>query len=107
MKISLTDSETSAPIPSPAHVQKVDRVYGRLSRVPGIKVTVYLPPNLVGLKMSWVTVAIAVAALDSALLRILQGVFVHRVAIGDAHRAAGFAPRRSVCMGALALEFPP
>jgi hypothetical protein len=27
-------------------------IWGRLSRVPGIKVTVYLPPNLVGLKMS-------------------------------------------------------
>lgn len=27
--------------------------------IPGIKVTVYLPPNLVGLKMSWVTVAMA------------------------------------------------
>lgn len=38
------------------------RIFGRVSRLPGIKVTVYLPPNLVGLKMSWPTVAIAVAA---------------------------------------------
>jgi hypothetical protein len=43
LKISWTELETSAPIPSP-----------------GIKVTVYLPPNLVGLKMSWLTVAKAV-----------------------------------------------
>src|SRR5947207_7834981 len=41
LKISLTDSETSAPMPSP-----------------GMSVTVYLPPNLVGLKMSDCTVAI-------------------------------------------------
>ena len=81
--------------------------YRRLSRIPGIRVTVYLPPNLVGLKMSWVTVAIAVAALDSAFLDIFHVVFVQRVAMAGAHREAGFAPRRSVCTGALALEFPP
>jgi len=40
LKMVLTDSETSAPIPSP-----------------GIRVTVYLPPNLVGLKMSVLVVA--------------------------------------------------
>ena len=54
MKICLTDSETSRPIPSP-----------------GIRVTVYLPPNLVGLKMSDWTVAKV--------------------------RVAGVAPRRRVC----------
>lgn len=53
LKICLTLSETSAPTPSP-----------------GIKVTVYLPPNLVGLKMSLCTVA--------------------------KERVAGEAPRRSV-----------
>lgn len=37
------------------------RIMGGYGGVPGIRVTVYLPPNLVGLKMSWLTVAIAAA----------------------------------------------
>ena len=55
--------------------------------------------------MSWPTVAIAVAKLDPAYVHTYQLVFVHRVAMPGAHREAGFAPRRSVYMGALALAF--
>jgi hypothetical protein len=40
LKMVLTDSATSAPIPSP-----------------GIRVTVYFPPYLVGLKISYIAVA--------------------------------------------------
>lgn len=62
LKISRTDSETSAPMPSPGKesVSLLRCCHVRLrGRVPGIKVTVYLPPNLLGWKMSDVTVASA------------------------------------------------
>jgi hypothetical protein len=61
---------------------------------------VYLPPNLVGLKMSWLTVAIAVAC--QVLHAFAPSVAnVLRETMDGPHRA-GFAPRRSVCTRALA-----
>jgi hypothetical protein len=63
-----TDSVTCA-----CSISRLFAFYRRLSRVPGIRVTVYLPPNFVGLKISWPTVAIAVAASESASSHALRG----------------------------------
>lgn len=57
LKIVFTDSATSAPIPSPRR-EESNQSRDLLSisvcdlSIPGIKVTVYLPPYFVGLKMS-------------------------------------------------------
>ena len=77
LKIVFTDSATSAPIPSPIHASIASvtwstvlyisgRAQAQLSKensyikyVPGINVTVYLPPYLVGLKISDWMVAMA------------------------------------------------
>jgi hypothetical protein len=103
LKISLTDSETSAPIPSPAHCSISYRDQGGYRGVPGIRVTVYLPPNLVGLKMSLLTVAIAVAC---QVLHIVapSASNLLRETIDGPHRA-GFAPRRSVCTRCVSRRF--
>lgn len=66
--------------------------------VPGIRVTVYLPPNLVGLKMSLLMVAMAGHRQHHHGALGIVGMRILRVAMdGPAmHREAGRAPRRSV-----------
>jgi len=69
LKTILTASEISAPIPSPIlhHISQLlfittlFRVFVFFGCLPGISVTVYFPPYFVGLKMSLVTVAVAIA----------------------------------------------
>ena len=62
LKMVLTDSATSAPMPSP--ISQAQHVLFNIpttvcfaNNEPGISVTVYFPPNFVGLKMSLWTVA--------------------------------------------------
>jgi hypothetical protein len=58
-----TDSATSAPIPSPGHKREPwFKPQRKFLIIPGIKVTVYLPPYFVGLKISDWTVAMAAIA---------------------------------------------
>lgn len=55
-----TNTITYTTCSGPARALRwVDMFWAYLAGVPGMRVTVYLPPNLVGLKMSWPTVAIA------------------------------------------------
>lgn len=68
LKMVLTDSATSAPMPSPSPLGSVNEEQtGDQDKakaieevfIPGMRDTVYFPPNFVGLKMSDCTVAIA------------------------------------------------
>lgn len=62
MKMVFTDSVTSAPIPSPRYseISETFQTIGSEAILPGIKVTVYFPPYLVGFTRSEATVAIAI-----------------------------------------------
>lgn len=60
----LTDSATSAPIPSPRsliYISSCVLEHAESNYTPGIRVVVYFPPYLVGLNISDCTVAIAIA----------------------------------------------
>lgn len=69
LKIDLTASETSAPTPSPWNLCQTSYCSYHSAVVPGISVTVYFPPNLVGLKMSLVTVVAMARRVSISKLR--------------------------------------
>lgn len=68
----LTDSATSAPIPSPAWelTEVLNASYSKAEpyqNEPGIRVTVYFPPNFVGLNISDWTVAMAISPINKMI----------------------------------------
>lgn len=77
LKISLTDSDTSAPTPSPVSYLGTASYFSVWCLiVPGMRVTVYFPPNFVGLKMSWPTVVAIAVRFEFSVENPIRTAFV-------------------------------